>query len=898
MDVHKLPLNQVYSSLHSSVKGLSTAEVEKRLVQYGQNKLEITQKHTLLLKFLKQFTNFFALLLLFGAGIAFFAETVAPNEGYTYIGLALIGVTIFNALFTFLQQYKSERIMATFQKMLPAQTEVLRDGKRQSIALVNIVIGDIIFLNEGDKVPADARLLEQNQLKVDHSAITGESEPQLRTIEPTHDNILETRNVVLSGTLVQSGDGKAMVFATGNQTQIGKIAQLTRKTEESATPLHIEIKRFISIISIIAIVLGLAFFGIGFMLGHGLLASLIFAIGIIVANVPEGLLPTVTLALSIGAKRMAKKKALIRDLEAVETLGSTTVICTDKTGTLTQNKMEISSVYVGFDEHILNKSLNKGKLTCEQITLLLKTMVLCNNAHTQKKEKGFFGDPTETALLSFASSYMNVGMLFKKDKRVHELPFESQSKRMITLNRSGGKIIAYMKGAPEVVIEKCSFVLVGLKVQKMNVKQKRQLHAAALQMASRGERVLAFASKETGMRLNEEQFVFMGLTGMVDPIREEVIPAIEKCKTAGIRVIMITGDHSVTAESIARQIGLIEHNAKAVVITGEQLERMDETRLKLILRKQNVLFARTNPVEKLRIVQALQAMGEVVTVTGDGVNDAPALKHADMGVAMGASGTEVAREAADMILMDDHFATIVNAIEEGRTIFDNIRKFINYILTSNVPEIIPFIAFALLNVPLAITVILILCIDLGTDMLPAIALGSEKAESDVMKNKPIPRKEHLLTRNLLLHSYLFIGVIQTLAGFFAFFGILLSSGWQWGEQFVATDPLYQKAVTAFFAAIVVCQIANVFISRTRRQSLFRTGLFSNKFLWVGVLVEVMFLGIIVYLPQTQAFFGTQSLSGFELMLGLPFAIFIFFFDEIRKLLLRKRVAVAEKYFSW
>jgi len=784
--------------------------------------------------------------------------------------------------------------MATFQKMLPAQADVLRDNKRQSILLTQLVPGDIIFLSEGDKVPADARLLEQNLMKVDHSAITGESEPQLRTTESTHENILETRNVVLSGTLVQSGDGKAIVFATGNMTQMGKIAQLTRKTEDISTPLHKEINRFIRIISIIAIVLGISFFGIGAVLGHGLLASLIFAIGIIVANVPEGLLPTVTLALSIGAKRMAKKNALIRDLEAVETLGSTTVICTDKTGTLTQNKMEVSSVYIDFKEQIVGR----GKLMREQIMLLLKTMVLCNNAHTQTRSKGFFGDPTETALLSFASNYLSVRKLFSKDKRVHELPFESQSKRMITLNTSSGKRIAYMKGAPEVVIEKCSFVLVGSKIVKKSVKQQQQIHAAALAMASRGERVLAFAYKETGMKLNEDNFVFVGLTGMTDPIREGVVEAIEKCKTAGIRVIMITGDHSITAESIARKIGLIEKNAKAVVVTGDQLEKMDEMQLKRILRKKNILFARTNPVEKLRIVQALQAMGEVVTVTGDGVNDAPALKHADMGVAMGASGTEVAREAADMILMDDHFATIVSAIEEGRTIFDNIRKFINYILTSNVPEIIPFIAFALLDIPLAITVILILCIDLGTDMLPAIALGSEKSEVDVMKKKPIPRGEHLLTRNLLLHSYLFIGVIQTLAGFFAFFGILLSAGWMWGEQFVSTDPLYRKAVTAFFAAVVVCQIANVFISRTRRQSLFRTGLFSNKFLWLGVFVEVVGLGIIVYLPQTQAFFGTQPLSGFELMLGLPFAIFIFFFDEIRKLLLRKKVAVAEKYFAW
>jgi len=891
MDVHEIPLSELYSELRSSENGLTTLEAEKRLLEYGLNHFEKRKHGVFISKFLKQFANLFAILLILASLLALFAEKIAPNQGNIYISIALLIVVILNAIFTFIQEYRSEKIMDSFKKMLPQFADILRDNKRQKVLSSLLVPGDIVFLNEGDRVPADGRLITCSQLKVDHSSITGESEPQLRSIESTNHNILETRNVVFSSTLVESGDGKAIVYATGKQTQIGKIASLTRSTSSVQTPLHREINRFIKIITLLAVLVGIIFFIIGYVIGEPLIGSLIFAIGIIVANVPEGLLPTVTLALSIASRKMAKKNALIKDLESVETLGSTTIICTDKTGTLTENKMEISSVALDLTIHPLIKEKIKQD---PNFPFLLKTMALCNNAHLDSDKSIFLGDPTEKALLEFASSFGPIA----KDLRLEELPFDSKLKRMVTLNKSGNKKIAYMKGAPEIVVEKCTFFLSQGRMQKLTPLKKNLFLKQSQDLAKEGQRVLAFAFKENKSNtLSDEDFTFIGLVGMVDPIRKEVPEAILKCHSAGIKIIMITGDHSLTAEAVAKKVGIIKPG-KVRTITGDQLDTLDESTLKQYLKEENIIFARTNPMHKLRIVRALQSMGEIVTVTGDGVNDAPALKHADMGVAMGVEGTEVAREASDMVLMDDNFATIVNAVEEGRTIFENIRKFINYILAHLTPEFIPFIIFALFNIPLAITVILILAIDLGTEMLPAIALGSEKPESDVMKQKPLSKKEPLLNKRMLLGSYLVIGSISTIAGFSAFFYILFGGGWHFGDTITSTNPLYLKAVTAFFAAVVFCQVGNVLARKTNRQSLFESGLFNNRLIWLGIAVELSLLSIIVYLPATHSFFGTQPLSFFELFIGLPFAILIILLEEIRKYFIRQKIAFVEKYLAW
>jgi sodium/potassium-transporting ATPase subunit alpha len=888
---HIISLDELYTLVQSSAQGLSTAEAQLRQKKYGLNVLAEKEKISIIVKFGKHLVNFFALLLWTGSLLAFFAEHLAPGEGNLYIGIALIGVVILNALFTFIQEYQSEKIMESFKKMMPVKIDVLRDGHRQEFLAHELVPGDVIFVEEGDKIPADARLIVENALRVDHSSLTGESEPQLRCVDCTHENILESRNMIFSGTLVNSGNGSALVYNTGMKTQLGKIAQLTKETATVISPLRKELNHFISVISAIAITLGLTFFLVSLLSGNRLMASMIFAIGIIVANVPEGLLPTVTLCLSMASRRMAGKMALIKNLESVETLGSTTVICTDKTGTITENKIAVNTLVLNLNERDVYE---KGIEQMSGIDVAFKIAVLCNNAWLDSADISQ-GDPTEGALLRFSKDYVDTERLRHDNERLQEYPFDSKVKRMITVNRTGNTAFSYVKGAPEAVMKKCNRILIHNQVLFIEEHHKSEIGKYYERLASRGERVLALAYKND-QHISDDDFLFVALVGMIDPPRKEIPEAISKCRTAGIRVIMITGDYGITAEAVARIAGMIDHS-KPNVMTGEELDKIDDNQLKDFLKKDNLIFARSSPINKLRIVTTLQSMGEVVTVTGDGVNDAPALKNADMGVAMGVIGTEVAKESSDMVLLDDNFATIVNAIEEGRTVYSNIKKFIAYILTSNVPEILPFIAFVLLGIPLPLTVVLILSIDLGTDLLPALGLGVETSEMDVMQKKPRPRNERLLSFNLLFMSYGIIGMLQAAAGFFAYFVVLFRGGWTWGETLSATDPLYLKAVTAFFASIVICQIADVLICRTRKQSVLEKGVFSNKFIVWGIFSELVLLMIIVYNPLTHRIFGTHSLSFFELTLSVPFALFIFFGDEIRKVFIRRNNLVIEKYFS-
>lgn len=890
-DEHKVDLAELYARLDAVPDGLSLEDAQKRQLEYGLNVLEEKKKKSILVRFGRHLVNFFALLLWTGAMLAFTSEYLSPGDGNLYIGIALAVVVVLNAVFTFIQEYQSEKIMESFRKMMPERIYAQRDGTRTELLAGEIVPGDIIYLEEGNKIPADARLLEENSLKVDHSALTGESEPQLRKIVPTHENILESRNMVFSGTLVQSGNGTALVYGTGMNTQLGKIAKLTREAGKVESPLKKELNHFIKIISSIAITLGVSFFAVSFLTGNRLMGSMVFAIGIIVANVPEGLLPTVTLCLSMASRKMAKRMALIKNLDSVETLGSTTVICTDKTGTITENRISVNTIYIDLDERLIHE---KNVMEMPGMQMLLKISVLCNNAKLNDKDY-YIGDPTEGALLLFAKDKINVEELNSRWGRIHESPFDSKTKRMITVNNDGEDNVVYMKGAPEVALAMSNKILLNNEIVPLEDHHIAEIQKYYERLASRGERVLALGFKE-GDGQSEDEFVFVALVGMIDPPRKEIPEAIARCKEAGIKVIMITGDYSLTAEAIARIAGMIRGSAN--IMTGEELEKSSEDDLKEFLKKDNIIFARTSPAQKLQIVTALQALGEVVTVTGDGVNDAPAIKKADMGVAMGGIGTEVAKEAADMVLLDDNFATIVNAVEEGRTVYNNIKKFIAYILTSNVPQILPFIAFVLLGIPLPLTIVLILSIDLGTDLLPALGLGVEKAEHDVMKRPPRPRDERLLTPNLLFMSYGIVGMLQAAAGFFSYFVVLYRGGWTWGQELASSDPLYLNAVTAFFASIIICQIADVMICRTRRESVFKAGLFSNKFVLVGILSELILLSIIIYNPFTHKIFGTHPLTLLELSLSIPFALFIFFGDEIRKLLIRRDVRFVEKYLNW
>ncbi len=892
--VHKIPLTALLDQLDSSRNGLSNSEAEHRLGLYGANELRVRKDVPEVVKFLRQFKNFFAALLIVGGLLASFAEHLDPGQGNLYIAIALFVVVLLNAAFTYFQEHQSERIMESFKKMLPAMVTTLRDGVTRQVEAKNLVPGDLIILREGDRVPADGRLIEAGELKVDQSSLTGESEPQLLDPAGYADTILESTNMVFSGTLVQNGEAKAVVCQTGMSTQIGGIVELTKATEAAETPIHKELKYFIKVISAIAIFLGVTFFLISVAIGKGGIGSLIFAIGIIVANVPEGLLPTVTLALTMASKRMARKNALIKNLESVESLGSTTVICTDKTGTLTQNRLGVNTLVLAGREYTAGDLNVRGDPVFKDV---VHVMALCNNAYLA--DGSFSGDATDGALLLWVDEVADLAHI-RSASQIAEQPFNSVSKRMISVFEIAGEEAprALVKGAPEVVLDLCESVVLNGRSVPLTLARRNQIIDDYRKLAGRGERGLALAARPaTGADVPESGYVFLGLVGMIDPPRLEVSEALAKCRSAGIKVAMLTGDYGLTAKTIASQIGLIK--GVGTVIHGSELAEMSDQELDRLLKAEDeLIFARIAPAQKLRVVQGFQRNGDIVTVTGDGVNDAPALKNADMGVAMGLMGTDVAKEASNMVLMDDNFATIVSAVEEGRTIFDNIKKFIAYILTSNVPQILPFIAYVLLDIPLPLTVVLILSIDLGTDIVPALGLGAEPPETDVMKRKPRPRSERLLSRNLLLMSYGVVGVIQAAAGFFSYFVILNSGGWEWGQQLASTDPLYRTAITGFFASIIICQIADVIICRTRRQSLLTVGVFTNRLVWLGITTELILLALIAYVPAFNIFFGTAPLEAWQLCLSVPFALLILFGDELRRILVRRGNRFVLKWLTW
>ncbi|WP_243372377.1 HAD-IC family P-type ATPase [Geotalea sp. SG265] len=892
--MHQIAIEEFCRRLGTSAeRGLDPAEAARRLQKEGPNSLIQHKREGELVKFFKQMTNLFALLLWIGAGLSFAAEWLQPGQGNIFIAIALVGVVLMNGTFSYFQQHKAEQIMASFRDMLPQMAKVIRGGELRQIPAAELVRGDLILVEEGDQVPADARLVEVSELKVNNASLTGESEPQLRTTYPTDKHLLESRNAVFSGTMAQSGQGRALVFATGMKTQIGRAADLTQAVSVREIPIRNEIRHFTRIISLIAVVMGCGVFIVSlFILQNPLLSKLIFAIGIIVANVPEGLLPTVTLSLSIAARRMAENKALVKNLESVETLGCTTVICTDKTGTLTCNSMEVKRLFLNECIHTeVDTELEK-----EELEKFLLVASLCNNAHLKQDEgSGYLGDPTEGALLAFCRKFHDVTSLQQSCPRLYEEPFTAATKMMMTINNVAGKQLACLKGAPDLAIALCDSILINGSPQPLTESHRKAYLAAYEEFAGKGERVLLLAYREVETRetwtngdLPKDGFIFIGLVGMFDPPRPGVADAVRAIRTAGVRIIMLTGDYQTTALAIGRMIGIVTIDNPKLIL-GKELRDMGDAMLDWELEEKEVIFARLSPEQKLRIVQALQRHGHVVAVTGDGVNDAPALKQADIGVAMGLSGTDVAREAADMVLLDDNFATLLPAIKEGRTIFENLKKSIAYTVTHAVPEVVPYLAFLLFGIPLPLTVMLILSIDLGTDMLPAIALASERSERDIMQLPPRSRSERLVNARLIFLAYGFKGTIEAAAGFYAYFTVLLAGGWHYGTPLPAETELYRRGIAAFFAAIVLCQLANVLAGRVQRQSLLQQGFFSNTRLWLGIFFTLVLALSIIELPPLHLLFGTASLPVGDLLIAWPFAVAILLLDELRRWLIRRNV---------
>lgn len=897
--IHQVPTDEVLQQLRTSEQGLDNEEVRARRKQYGINKLTEKSEIPLLLHFLLQFHNLFSYLLLAGAALSFISEELVPGEGSIFIAWALLAVTLLNAAFTFIQEYNAKRAMKSFRNLMTSQVVVLRNGEKQQVTSEHLVPGDIVLLAEGDRITADARLIEQSVLKVDHSALTGESEPQLRSLKATSGDVLRSRNMVFSGTLVQSGSGTAVVVATGDHTQIGRIARETSEVKSQQSHLQMQIGHFIRIISYIAIFLGVLFFLLGvFVTGAPMWISMVFAIGIIVANVPEGLLPTVTLTLSIAAQRMARLNVLVKNIDAIETLGSLTVICSDKTGTLTENDLYVHGVCMNERCYQFDRKSRRLVADAQQVHLrniagmidFHEILALCNNS-TVDAEKSF-GDATEIALKRFVGTFRNVDYIEANQPRVHEIPFSSESRYMVTINRFDSSLRGCMKGASDVVLEKCSHYFEDGRIEELTDEVRSRILAWDISYAEQGFRVLGCALKEADDDTFEEEafeggYCFYGLVVLHDPPRVEVAESVALCQKAGIRVVVISGDQESTVEHIARQTGIVSSDSP-LVINGHDLAAYSDEQLMAALQKPEVLFARTLPRDKLRIVTLFKQMGEVVAVTGDGVNDAPALRRADVGIAMGRSGTEVAKEAADIVLLDDNFASIVRAIRTGRAVYDNIKRFITYILTSNTPEIVPFLLFILLGWPLALPVLLILAIDLGTDMIPAIGLGVEAPERDIMNRPPRDPKARLLNWRMIARSYGFIGPLQTTFSYLIFFHILFGGGWSWGMELAVTDGLYMQAISGFFATIIVTQVFNVYACRTSKQSAFSKPLLGNRLIIIGIASELILLALIVLTPLGQQVFGTAVFDPLYLPWMVLFGAIILACEELRKYFYRSR----------
>jgi sodium/potassium-transporting ATPase subunit alpha len=875
--------------LKTSENGLSPEQVARRLVEFGPNELAVAAKKNYLLAYLGQYTNFFSILLEVAAFLSFVADHYDPGQGYNVLGYAILGAVIINSTFTFWQEYRADKAMEELLKLMPSSVSLRRAGKIVATTAREIVPGDIMLLEEGDKVAADGILLEANSLYLNLSSLTGESAPVARTLLPGEaKRNLDAKNMIFTGTTVLSGSGVVVASATANATEFGKIASLTKNVRKAVTPMQREIIHLTRTFTMIALLMGGVFFALGLFSGKGIMLASIFAIALIVANIPEGLLPTISLSLSLASQRMARRNALIKNLDSVETLGSATVICTDKTGTLTRNEMTLKLLWLAGGEQVSISgegyrepgefSFDRQNESSENrlATLLLAGLLNCR---ARIDEEGLHGDPTELAIVAAAGKR---GIKVPEIKKIREFIFTSERRMMSSVFQEGEKTWLFAKGAVEALLPRCtSFLADEGAAQPLDETKRREALAQANAFEDQAFRVLMIARND---KEDEEGLTLLGLVAIMDLPRHGVAEAVATCKSAGIRTMMITGDNPRTAAAIAGQIGM-DHDR---VITGPELAGLSDEQLEEILASQTVLFARMASSQKLRIATALQNAGEVVAMTGDGVNDAPALKKADIGIAMGLSGTEVAKEAADMVLLDDNFASIVIAIEEGRTVYFNVKKFVTYVLSSNVPEIVPYILQFFLKIPLPLSVIQILFIDLGTDILPGVALGSERPEKHIMNRPPVGRDEKILDWEVFKRGYFFLGIIEAAAAMTAFLSFLLLHGWQYGTVTLADPLLHRQAMTMTLLGAVTCQMLNGLTMRSWEFSAFSLGLFSNRLMMVAMAVELVWVWTLLNLAPMQKVFNTAHVPLADLWILLPFPVLLFLSHEGYKWLRRRR----------
>jgi Ca2+-transporting ATPase len=908
---HALKPEEALEELKTRAEGLASQEAQARLLTYGPNELKKKKGKSPIKLFFDQFTDVLMIILLIATGLSL-------AIGETVDALIILAIVIASAALGFTQEYRSEKAVEALKRMTAPTAIVLRDGKEIKVTANQLVPGDIILLYTGDKVPADSRILEAFNLKVDEAALTGESTPVEKNIRELaqETQLNDKHNMVFTGTIVVYGRAKALVTTTGMQTEFGKIAQMVQTATQEQTPLEKRMAGVGKWIGIFAVVICIGVGTVGVVVEQRpIVDMLLWAVSLAVAAVPEALPAIVTGALAIGMYRMAKVNTIVKRLPAVETLGSTSVICSDKTGTMTKGEMTVQRIYVneeplrvtgiGYNPEGEFQLENKKIASSEDLKTLLKIASLCNDSTLEKETKTenwiIKGDPTEGALIVAAAK----ADLWKQDldknaPRIAEIPFSSERKRMTTIHLEGNKKIAYMKGAPEFVLQKCTHIIQNGKTQKLSQENQALLVKVTEDMASQALRNLGFAyktlpEKETEFSENiEEGFTFAGIIGMIDPPRKEVKDAIDVCKNAGIRVVMITGDHRLTATAVAKELGLLGENDEGRVLTGLDLEGMSDEQLTAKV-EDVVIYARVSPEHKMRIVKAWKAKDQVVAMTGDGVNDAPALKMSDIGIAMGVSGTEVTKEAADMVLADDNFASIVKAVKEGREIYGNIKKYLTYLLQCNIMEIIvmfvavmsvPFLARllspgsnvdAINNAAIALTAVQLLWMNLVTDGLPAIALGVDPGDPDLMQQKPRKPTESIFSKDVKVYL-LVMPVLMASLLLLAFFS---HNPW-------AGDFQLLEARTQLLTAMIVMELVVAISSRSLKYPVFKVGVFKNKFLWLAILSSFALQLFILYTPGVQAVFDVHSPELIDWAIAAMFAAIVFSVLEIGKYVSCKR----------
>ncbi len=912
------------------MEGLDNAAVRKLQKKYGKNVLTAVNPNPWWKMLYRQFTDLMVILLMVSALIAIAFGLFEGEEGGLIDGLVIFAIVIINAGIGFFQEFKAEKALEALQKLISPTTLVIRNGQKQQIKAENVVPGDIIVLAAGDKIAADGVMIESNEIKVDEAPLTGES-------VPVHKQIKDELSM---GTTVVAGSGKMKVTEIGMKTRFGRIAHLTTTTVKDESPLQKElfhigvfVTKVTLGISAILILTGV------FIQGQSFINSLLFAVSVAVAAVPEGLPATITVALALGVQKMVKKNAVVKRLSSIETLGSTTVICSDKTGTLTQNEMTVTKLVLGIDQlldvkgsgynpnagkiaknHIGNSKETSAKFQKENLQKLREVAQYCSEAVLEKKGSAYrvIGDPTEGALLTLAQKKLEAAekTTIAKLQIAQEVPFDSERKMMsVVVSKKGkGKNQKYellTKGAPDELIKRCSKILLNGKVQKLSTAHKKQILEQNKVLAEQALRVIGFAYRQlpssykvgmTGKKL-EKDLIYVGLAGMIDPARAAVPKAVGLCHKAGIRTIIITGDNGLTAKAIAKDIGIASE--KTPVYSGTEIDKMSDKQLDKVLivaadavkialelsspktmQDQSLIFSRVNPEHKRRIVDRLKRMGEIVAVTGDGVNDAPALKRADLGIAMGITGTEVSKETANMILLDDSFASIVTAVREGRKIYTNLKKFTWFIFSCNIGELVTVFSAIIFQIPAPLTAALILAIDLGTDILPGIALGLDHAEPDVMDKAPRDQKQRIMNKAFVTH-FLCIGIFIGAIVVGIYFWELTQYGWSFGESLTTDNPIQKKASSLAFTALVIIQLFNAFNARSFHNSVFK--LRSLWQLWGSIVVSMLLVIAILYLPLFQKVFRTTGLNLNEWGIVIGAGVLVLFVEEMRKLIWRMKV---------